>query len=245
MITELLYSLNNWLVFLLRLNPIFALLLISIVTVTFSTLIYKRFSNQTEIKRLKGLVKDLNKEAKTHMDDKDKVLSIQNDILKYNMDLMKLTMRPSFYTIIPLMFIFIWLSLVYAQIPIMPDSQFSVNVIDYTNLNTTYDIITDSYSNFELLNYTYDDETATFVYKSPSTIGKYNYDLNGETHSLIVSNHPVYFEKKLALEDSDIEINTEKQIILNLFGWKLGYIGTYIILSIFINTLVRKLLDVH
>jgi len=245
MITELLYSLNNYLYYILRLNPKIALLLVSIVTVLISTLVYKRFSNQKEIKRLKTLVKDMNKDAKAHMDNKEKVLEIQNDILKYNMDLMKLTMRPSFYTIIPLMMIFIWLSLVFAQQPIMPGAEFNVFVPEYNNIDLTSEKVIESYANFEFVNQSQTNEGLNFIFKAPSTTGKYNYKVDESSHSIIVSNYPVYFERKINTESEELEINTGKLIILNLFGWRLGYLGTYIIFSIFINTIIRKLLNVH
>ena len=44
---------------------------------------------------------------------------------------------------------------------------------------------------------------------------------------------------------SEIDVGNEKVIGLNLFGWKLGWLGTYIIFSIAFSLTLRKLLGLH
>ena len=46
-------------------------------------------------------------------------------------------------------------------------------------------------------------------------------------------------------ELNTITINNEKLKIFNLFWWRLGWLGTYIIVSIITSMLLRKLLKVY
>jgi len=42
-----------------------------------------------------------------------------------------------------------------------------------------------------------------------------------------------------------IKVGYEKIIVLNLFGWKLGWLGSYIIFSIILSMSLRKLMGLH
>src|SRR3989344_3715081 len=61
---------------------------------------------------------------------------------------------------------------------------------------------------------------------------------------------PAYADRlvKTAVKDSDIkslEINYQKHIVLNLLGWKMGWLAVYIILSIAFSLGLRKLMKVY
>jgi len=42
-----------------------------------------------------------------------------------------------------------------------------------------------------------------------------------------------------------IEIDHEQKKPLNLFGWKIGWLGTYIIFSILFSIIIRKIIKVY
>lgn len=247
MFSSILYSLNSGLNWLLSLKPSYSILIISVFTVLLSTVAYKYLSNQNLIKQIKSRIKSLNAEIKQYKSDMQKSLELQNQILKHNMEMMPLTMKPSMWTLVPMLLVFLWVSAVFSQQPIIAGSMFSVSVIDMNKANDVnyyYYTINNSFSRFEYQGINTTEKGFDMVFKAPSQEGKYDYSMNGKNYSLIVSSKPLYFDRKISAKDFTANIVTEKLIVLNLFGWKLGYIGTYILYSIFVSMIVRKILDV-
>lgn len=44
---------------------------------------------------------------------------------------------------------------------------------------------------------------------------------------------------------SEIRIDNKEKKVINLFGWQIGWLGTYIIFSLIFSLIMRKLLKVH
>ena len=44
---------------------------------------------------------------------------------------------------------------------------------------------------------------------------------------------------------NSIEIGHNKKVLLNLFGWKVGWLGTYIMFSIIFSILIRRIIKVY
>lgn len=240
---SLFYFLNNVFSYFLQFDPAIFIFILSIFTVTFSTLVYKYFSDQNKIKSYKDKIKELN--SKIKKESPDKALELNNEILKINFELMGLTLKPSFYTIIPMMIIFIWLSAMFSQTPIYPGNNFSVVTTFTTNALVNDSEVKTAFSSFDLIDEDVNAKVSTLVYKSPQLEGQYSYKIEGTEYPLVVSTHSTFFERSVKLKDAEMQIKTESLVVLNLFGWELGYIGAYIIYSIFVNMIVRKLFDVH
>ena len=72
---------------------------------------------------------------------------------------------------------------------------------------------------------------------------------NGEKQqkSVLITNNEKYIEpsKKTNGVIKLIQIDYKPRKILNLFGWKLGWLGTYIIFSIIFTMALRKVMKIY
>jgi len=85
------------------------LLSVSFILTGLITLSYKYLTDQTKMKELKDEMKGMQKKMKEFKDDPGKVMSMQKDAMKKNMEYMKHSMRPMLFTFIPIILVFGWL----------------------------------------------------------------------------------------------------------------------------------------
>ncbi|OYT41536.1 hypothetical protein B6U80_01185 [Candidatus Pacearchaeota archaeon ex4484_26] len=93
--------------------PAVFMIVISFIISIFITLIYKYATNQQEMKRLKDELKELQKKAKEHKNEPEKVLEIQKELASKNLEYMKHSFKPMIYTFIPIIIVFWWLKGLY------------------------------------------------------------------------------------------------------------------------------------
>lgn len=111
---------------LLTMNPLFAIVLVSLVLSIAITLIYKFTTDQSQMKTLRDNLKKHQDEMKKHRDNPDKLMKIQSKAMSANMEYMKLSMKPTLFTIIPIMIIFAWLGAHFGFEPILPGEEFKI-----------------------------------------------------------------------------------------------------------------------
>ena len=81
--------------------------------------------------------------------------------------------------------------------------------------------------------------------------GKYllEYIINGKKYyKEVLISEKQYKEPVKNVRDgkvSSIEIEHNKNILINLFGWKLGWLATYIIFAIIFSIVIRKVIKVY
>jgi len=92
------------------------LLLISFIITGGITLLYKFATDQKLMKELKQEMKDLQKEMKSLKDNPEKMMSVQKLAMEKNMKYMMQSMKPTLFTLIPIIFIFSWLRGYYADL---------------------------------------------------------------------------------------------------------------------------------
>ncbi|QQG39247.1 MAG: DUF106 domain-containing protein [Candidatus Woesearchaeota archaeon] len=97
-------------------NPLFGLIVISVILTFLVTLAYKYLTNQTLMKDLKDKLKDYQKQMKESKHDQPKMMEIQKQAMELNMKYMLQSFKPTIYTLLPLILIFNWLRLVYQGI---------------------------------------------------------------------------------------------------------------------------------
>lgn len=83
------------------------------------TFIYKYTSNQMEMKRLREELKGLQGTMKEHKGNAEKMMEVQKDLAGKNLEYMKHSFKPMFYTFIPVIIIFWWLGSLYKSIPVV------------------------------------------------------------------------------------------------------------------------------
>ncbi len=97
------YPITNFLL------PSWSLIVISFIITLLSTLAYKFLTNQKELKSLKEDMKILREEQKKHKDNPDKIGTITQQMMEKNLKVMKHSMRPMLFTLIPILLVFTWL----------------------------------------------------------------------------------------------------------------------------------------
>ncbi|MBN1645037.1 DUF106 domain-containing protein [Candidatus Woesearchaeota archaeon] len=239
---------------LLNLPPFWSILIISFIISVIIVLVYKFCTNQKVMKELKDETKALQKQMKELKDNPSKAMEVQKKAMQTNMQYMMKSMKPTLITFIPIILIFGWLQAHLAFVPILPDQDFSMTI--EFDKGVSGNIIAEVPSGIELSGPSskeISDSKVVFtmrgkegVYKSPPV----EFTVDSKTYSkpVIITSEPEYVQPFLSVKDGivkSITTSNEKMKILNIFGWKLGWLGTYIILAIVFSMILRKLLRVY
>lgn len=226
-------------------NLLLGLVVISFIVTLFSTLIYKYTTDQLLMKRIKREIKELQEKAKQAAEDPQKVMEINKEMFSKSMEQMKSNFKSSMYTMIPVMIILLYLSSSFSFAPIGPNQEFEIEV-------TTLEDIEINLENPDLnLNriekYRLEDQYLTSYFFTSQEEGEYSVSFNNNTQTVKITNEFGFIQplQELSSPITKIETQHDKLIFLNLFGWKLGWFGTYIFISIFLSIVIRKILNVH
>ena len=101
---------------LIKANPKLSIVIISAVVTFFTTLVYKYASNQNRIKELKEVQKQCQlklKEARSK-NNAEKMAEIQKQMMACSGEMMKYTMKPMLFTMLPLLILIIWISKIFS-----------------------------------------------------------------------------------------------------------------------------------
>jgi len=235
---------------LLNLVPIWAMLVLSAVLSLLITLVYKWTTNQTMMKQLKDDVKKYQTEMKANKHDQKKVLEIQGKAMNANMQLMKHSFRPTLITLLPIIIIFGWVSGHFNYDPIMPGQQFQLLIETAAGVTGSIDLQAPSAVNISNITSAIQDGKAQFTLQAPEGDWLVRALVNNQTYEkqVRISKSRTRVEKDLAVNDKtvkQISVSYADTVVLDLFGWKLGWIGTYILFSIVFSMGLRKLLKVY
>src|SRR3989338_490219 len=114
-----LLPLVNW-------NPLAAMVLLSLVISLLIVLVYKFFTNQEEMKRLKEEQKEFLKRMKELRENPQEMMKIQKEAMGKNMDYMKHSIKAMLITMLHVILFFGWMSAHLNFEPIFPDETYSV-----------------------------------------------------------------------------------------------------------------------
>lgn len=243
------------------LNPIFgpllsiplfwAIIIVSLVLSLFMTFVYKWMTDQHLMKTLKEDIKKFQQQMKEFKHDSGKVMEIQKKAMESNMKYMMHSMKPTLITFIPIILVFGWMQGHFGYEPIMPNQEFTSTLFFKEGTTGSVTIIAPEQITV-LTNTTQNITNNVASWKLKGEEGEYllEYEYNDQkfTKDLLITNKQLYKEPIKNIKDSQItaiKIDNSKQIVLDLFGWKLGWVGTYIIFSIIFSLIIRKLLKVH
>jgi uncharacterized membrane protein (DUF106 family) len=235
----------------LRLPPLLAVLLISLLISVIMNLIYKWMTDQKKMKAMREELKKHQQDMKKHKQNPKKMMEIQKKAMEINMNYMMQSMKPTIITFLPIILIFGWLNGNLAYEPIHPGVSFNTTMVlqagttgyatisapnGITILSNATQMIENNAAKWSLkgdagdyiLEYTYDGKpyvrevtiTTGHDYKQPIEKLK-----GGKVTSLIIGNKPMK--------------------VLNLFGWKMGWLGAYIIFSLVFSMALKKLMKLH
>lgn len=236
---------------LLVLGDFWAMTIITLLVSLIVTVIYKYVTDQAMMKQLKDDLKQLQQKAKEHKGDSGKMMKVQKEMMDKNMVLMKHSFKPTLITFLPLILIMGWLQTNMAFDPIPPDTVFSVAVAvdkDFAGIVELLDtpnvvVIGDR-------NQTPRNRMAIFDLKAPEGMHSLQFSAGGTPFGIdaVVSAGREYGEQTKSIKRNgirQISVSYPKNILLDLGFLKLGWIGTYIVLSLIFSIGLRKVLKVY
>ena len=247
--------------FLFTWNPFLAILLISFVITLSTTLLYKYTTNQTRMRELKKTVKDYQEKMKKSRDKPEKMLKLQQEAMGYNLELMKHSFKPTLYTMIPLLLIFVWLNAHMAYQPLMPNQEFTITatyadgVTGTTNLSVIPEGLTLLSNATATVTIPPGEKGGTAEWKLTGGAGSYkaivSFAGSQTEKQFLVTSEPGSYDAPLQTYKGGVKsILIGNKVIhpfgdtFNLFGWYPGWIAAYIILSIALSMLFRKAFNV-
>lgn len=240
----------------LPLHPLVAITVLTLLISVMVVLVYKYTTDQNLMKQLKGEMKALQAEMKQLRDKPEQALQVQKKAMETNMKYMMQSFKSTFFTLIPIILIFGYMSAHWAFEPTHTGEEFTVDVLAKQSgtVVTAYPpagitltgepekAITDGKAIFTFK--AAREGTHILVFKSDEgkeTENSYNV-------SLYVGSERKYEPETQTFDYGPISsanVGLKKLIVLNLFGWEIGWLGTYIILSIVFSMILRKLLKVY
>ena len=236
---------------LLSFSPFWTVFLIAFTISLVITVIYKFATDQRLMKELKTDMKKLQKEMKELKDHPEKMMAKQKLAMQKNMEYMKHSMKSTLFTILPIIIIFGWLNGTLGFEPINPGEDFTTEMEFVGGVQGTVRIVAPdgvTIISEEVQEVT--DNKASWALNAEEgeylLLYKFN-DQSFEKDVLITSGFG-YKQPVKAIKDNvvkSISINQKKLKVMNLFGWKLGWLGTYIIFSIVFSMALRKLMKLH
>jgi len=233
---------------LLNINPILAVLILSLVLSLLVTLIYKFTTNQSLMKTLKEEIKALQQEMKTLKNDPAKMMEVNKRAMETNMKYMSQSFRPMLFTFIPVIIIFGWLNAHLAFEPIHPGTPFDITVaFEKGALGNITAIPPDGMTVQGDATHVIQDGSTTFTFKAlqPGTY-PVTFEFNDKPYvkDVQVASERAYLAPELKVNDGAItSITTVHEKTKVLFG--LSWLWSYIIFSLICSMVIRKVLKVY
>lgn len=232
----------------LKMTPFLAVLLISLIISLLITLVYKFFTNQAAMKDIKDQIKAYQQQIKALKDNPQEALGIQKKSMELNMTYMRHSFKATFITFIPIIIIFGWFNTHFAFMPLQPGEEFSVSVsvdkgyggnitvIADKGMNVVGDAVVVPVNGFSAFNFKADKGSHLIELKA---------DGKSFVKDVVVGSVNAPKFKTYDGPVKSVAINYNKLVVMPLFGWNLGWLGSYIIFSIVLSMLLRKVLKVY
>ena len=236
---------------LLKLPSLWAIVLLSFLISLIITLIYKFTTNQSLMKDLKEEMKAFQKQIKELKHDPKKAMEMQRMSMKTNMKYMGHSMRSTLFTFIPIILIFGWMTSHLSYYPILPGQDFTTTVVFEKGIDGEIELsVPDGlYIEGSVVKEIKDSEVKWVLNgEEGEYLLEYNFNDNKYTNEVLITKDREYKNPTKNVRDGNInviKIDYKKNIVLNIFGWKLGWLGSYIILSIIFSMLLRKLMKIY
>lgn len=218
-----------------------------------TTLIYKYTTDQKRMRQLKEESKKFQEKLRAARNEPEKMMKIQSQAMKVNLELMKHSLKPTLYTFIPIIIIFWLLSSSIAYQNIAPQEEFTITAVFAEGItgNATLSFV----PGVTLLsNATQQVQDGRAAWNVKADAGTYKAALSFAGASVekqfLISSENEYLPPVQTFKGP-----VEKIVIGNkptrpfgesfaIFGWHPGWLATYIILSILFSLGLRKLLNV-
>jgi uncharacterized membrane protein (DUF106 family) len=238
----------------LNIPPILAILILAVVLALLSTLLQKYLTDQAKMRRLRDDTKKYQEQMKKLRDKPDQMMKVQQKILPIQMELMKESFKPLLVTLIPFLLIFFWLSNHFAYYEIQPNQQFVVSAKFEEGITGNATLSAEGLQieqPVQTVQQKDGEGYAKWLVKGPEGTHKLDLSFAGATitRDVLISTERIYEQPVMPKRGTITEFNVENDKLtplgnFNLWGWYPGWIFYYIVLSIPLSLLLKKLLDV-
>jgi uncharacterized membrane protein (DUF106 family) len=244
---------------LLKLPPFWAIFIMAFVLTLLITIVYKLTTDQKKMKKLKEDLKESQKKMKAlSKENPAEAMKVQQQAMQKNMEYMKHSFKSTLYTLIPVLIIFSWLSSNMAYYPIVPGQQFTVTAVfapghaPEASLSSIPELEFITNSTQPIVDSDKEGK-AEWVLKGQEGIHKLTLTYNNEKYesSVLITSERKYELPEKLFQDSKLKkivVGNEKVYPFgnfSLFGLRLNWLWTYILLSIFMSIGIRKLMKVY
>ena len=205
-------------------------------------------TDQVLMKQMKAEMKEFQKEMKELKNHPEKVMAVQKKAMQTNMKYMGMSMKPTLVTFIPIIIIFGWMHAHLAYEPILPGQDFTVTANFKgaegeikLSVPDGLKIISDPVQkvNYDQSNWVLNGVLGEYVLEYEFEGDKYNQEI-------LIANELAYKNPIKSIKHDklkSVNINNQKLKVMNLFGWQVGWLGTYIIFSLIFSISMRKMMN--
>ena len=225
-----------------------ALLVLSLILTVIITIVYKFATDQAEMKGLKARIKELQAEMKKKRHDPKKMAKLQQEVMSVNLTYTKKSCKPTLYTFIPLILIFGWMNANLAFDPVLPDQP--VLVVAELDSPSWVTLQTDLTVEGESRQQTAEQQVSWLVSGPPGDyVLRFVTDGGASaTQRLVIAGRPDDSVSRHASPFKQTLVRYEKARPFgdfSLFGYRPGWLFTYILFSIALSIGLRKALKIH
>ncbi len=234
-------------------SPFLGVLLVSLVLSFVVVLVYKYFTNQEEMKKIKEAQKEYQQKFKELKSQPDEAMKLQKEAMGKNFEYMKHSLKATLITMLPIILVFGWMNGHLAFEPIYPGETYSITAQFKEGIVGDAQLIVDEGTT--LMSEAIQPINSGVTWNLQSTEGAHIITVKGAN---IEQSKKVLITKELRSETplsvyahSDLEqikINYNKLRPLGefeFFGWQPGWLGLYIFFSIVFSIGLRKVMKVY
>lgn len=235
---------------LLNIPSFWAIFIIAFIISFFITIIYKLMTDQHVMKSLKDDLKKHQEEMKKHRENPEKLMKIQKVSMEKNMQYMMQSFKPTLVTFIPIILIFGWLNTHFGFVAIMPNEEFSTTLEFDKDAEGIVKLLAPD--GIEVIGSSSKEvsESVRFTMKGEAGeyIIEYNYDDKNFQQEVLITEEQKYKKPITPVKGEDLDELRVNLVPIkpfgdfSIFGWKPGWLGTYIILSLIFSMSLRKIM---
>jgi len=244
---------------LLSIPPIMTILAVALFISIVSLLFQKYLTDQKKLKRLKADMKKLQAEARKHAKDPDKALAANKKMMAMQGPMMKESMRPMIWTMLPFLLLFLWLSSHFAYLPLLPGEEFSVTAKVEDGLDTvTLETLPEGLEivGIGAIAATVSDGEAVWALQGPTGFYTLNFyagekadEAPAAAKNIVITEQKEYEvplqQYKGAIKTVKIGNRPLKPLDpFSILGWRPGWIWVYLFFSLAFSMGGRKLMGV-
>jgi uncharacterized membrane protein (DUF106 family) len=228
------------------------MVVLCLVITVITTVIYKYTTNQSLMKDLKEEQKALQKQVKELKNEPEKAMQVQKRMMEINSKYMMHSFKPMLFTFLPIIIFFGWMNTHLGYYPIMPNQEFEVSLqfSDGTQGIVTL-VLPPGIETSSDINKSIVANSASWVLKGSGGgdyLLSFSFNNKAYTSKIKITDQKSYYDPITRVNKDGLKTITVKLkpvLMLNIGFKQFGWLGTYIIFSIFASMLLRKMLKVY